>query len=177
MRHKELAELWQQMRKVEADAADTLDSRSMEERRQPYEWWEKMFGQRVREWRKARNWSQEYLAEELNLHGFDMHQTTVAKIERGTRPLRVSEAVAIASIFSVPVLSVFYGPGPETESVTQQAMREHMELLEKQAQSAQERLEDAAKTVAYYEVQRQSMADAINRAALEADQSDDEAEA
>lgn len=36
-----------------------------------------------------------------------MHQTTVAKIERGTRPLRVAEATAIAEVFEMPIMAVF----------------------------------------------------------------------
>ena len=166
---KTLAELWQQIRQSETDL------RPPEERRTVFEWWEKSFGQKVRQWRKARDWSQEYLAEQLNLHGFDVHQTTVAKIERGARPLRVSEAVALAAVFGMPALSVFYGPGPEDEPMSQQSMREHMETLEEGARYAQERLESAAKNVAYYEAERASMADAINRAALEADRADDSA--
>lgn len=63
---------------------------------------EKDFGTRVRELRRACNWSQEYLAQRLKGEGFEMHQTTVAKIEAGTRPLRVAEAAALAHIFSVP---------------------------------------------------------------------------
>ncbi|MFZ3395580.1 helix-turn-helix transcriptional regulator [Rhodococcus sp. 7Tela_A2] len=166
-----LLDLLQQMRKTEMKEGDAA------ERRTVFEWWEKAFGQKVRQWRKARDWSQEYLAEQLNLHGFDIHQTTVAKIERGARPLRVSEAVALAAVFGMPALSVFYGPGPEQEPMSEQKMRELMEKLEEGARHAQEQLESAAKHVAYYEAQRASMADAINRAALEADRDDDTSEA
>jgi hypothetical protein len=35
-----------------------------------------------------------------------------ARVERGTRPLRVAEAAAIATIFRVPPLAVFLGPAP-----------------------------------------------------------------
>ena len=81
-------------------------------RRSAYEYWEKNFGDNVRQWRRERNWSQEDVADKLRLQGFDMHQTTVAKIERGTRPLPVAEAAAIATIFRVPALAVFLGPPP-----------------------------------------------------------------
>ena len=67
---------------------------------------------RQRQWRRERNWSQEDVADKLRMQGFDMHQTTVAKIERGTRPLRVAEGAAIAAIFRVPPLAVFLGPPP-----------------------------------------------------------------
>ena len=73
------------------------------------------FGDNVRHWRRERNWSQEDLADKLRSEGIDLHQTSVAKIERGTRPLRVAEAAAIATIFRVPPLAVFLG-SPQTEA-------------------------------------------------------------
>jgi transcriptional regulator with XRE-family HTH domain len=56
---------------------------------------------RVRELRETRGWSQTELAERLKPYGFDMHQTTVAKLERGGRPIRVNEAAALADVFQV----------------------------------------------------------------------------
>lgn len=85
------------------------------QRRRVHEEWEKNFGDNVRHWRRERNWSQEELADKLRSEGFDLHQTSVAKIERGTRPLRVAEAAAIATIFRVPPLAVFLG-SPQTEA-------------------------------------------------------------
>jgi transcriptional regulator with XRE-family HTH domain len=85
------------------------------QRRRVHEDWERGFGDNVRHWRRERNWSQEELADKLRSEGFDLHQTSVAKIERGTRPLRVAEAAAIATIFRVPPLAVFLG-SPQTEA-------------------------------------------------------------
>lgn len=75
--------------------------------RQRHESWERNFGEVVRGWRQDRNWSQEDVAEQLRHQGFEMHQTTVAKIERGARPLRVAEAMALAEVFEMPVMAVF----------------------------------------------------------------------
>lgn len=75
--------------------------------RQRHESWEKRFGEVVRGWRLDRSWSQEEVAERLRRQGFEMHQTTVAKIERGARPLRVAEAAALADVFEMPVMAVF----------------------------------------------------------------------
>jgi len=75
--------------------------------RQRHESWEKRFGEVVRGWRQDRNWSQEDVAERLRHQGFEMHQTTVAKIERGARPLRVAEATALADVFGMPIMAVF----------------------------------------------------------------------
>jgi transcriptional regulator with XRE-family HTH domain len=107
---RELVELLQQVHSKEL--AETA-SEELAQRRSIYEYYEKHFGEKVRQWRRQRNWSQEEVADMLRAQGFDMHQTTVAKIERGTRPLRVAEAVAIATIFRVPPLAVFLGPPPE----------------------------------------------------------------
>jgi hypothetical protein len=37
-----------------------------------------------------------------------MHQTTVAKLEAGAKPLRLNEVAAIAAYFDVPVESLWY---------------------------------------------------------------------
>lgn len=74
---------------------------------------EKRFGEQLRQWRKARRWSQEYLADKLGELGFELHQTNVGKIERGERPLRLAEAAALASLFDPAALSrwsVLVGP-------------------------------------------------------------------
>jgi transcriptional regulator with XRE-family HTH domain len=60
------------------------------------------FGGRVRTFRKARGWSQEELAQVLaNFHKVVLHQTTVAKLESGTRPTNVPEIFALASALGV----------------------------------------------------------------------------
>src|SRR6476661_7860338 len=105
---RELAEMYQQA--LTSDLEPSLEDPAG--RRSLYEYWEKNFGEKVRQWRRERNWSQEDVADKLRMQGFDMHQTTVAKIERGTRPLRVAEAAAIAAVFRVPPLAVFLGPPP-----------------------------------------------------------------
>lgn len=161
-------ELEEYRQKLEAEY-EPERRRHREAMRRNFEWYEQAFGDRVRQWRKARSWSQEDLAEKLNDFGFEMHQTTVAKIERGTRPLRVAEAVALAQIFGVPALSVFYGPGPEDEAMSVESMRELIETYEKALNESEERLEEAAKTVAYWVRQRTAAVDAINAAALKAD--------
>lgn len=56
---------------------------------------------RIQRLREARQRSQGRLVEELVQQGFDMHQTTVAKLEAGKRPLRVAELMALAAIFEI----------------------------------------------------------------------------
>lgn len=92
--------------KLPQQAAD-ISIKNLATRRARHESWEKRFGEVVRGWRLDRNWSQEEVAEKLAYEGFEMHQTTVAKIERGARPLRVAEAAALAAVFRMPVMAVF----------------------------------------------------------------------
>lgn len=92
--------------RLPADAAD-VSINELALARQRHESWERNFGEVVRGWRQDRNWSQEDVAEQLRHQGFEMHQTTVAKIERGARPLRVAEAMALAEVFEMPIMAVF----------------------------------------------------------------------
>lgn len=58
-------------------------------------------GQRVARLRRVRGLTQDQLADHLASHGHDMHQSTVAKLEAGKRPIRVNELVALARILGV----------------------------------------------------------------------------
>lgn len=53
-------------------------------------------GAAIRKKREELGWSQQELAEALKDAGVSWHQTTVAKVERGERPLKMTEAVAVA---------------------------------------------------------------------------------
>src|SRR5690348_12301624 len=76
---------------LSAEAAD-IAINELALARQRNESWERRFGKILQSWRGDRGWSQEDVAQRLRRQGFEMHQTTVAKIERGARPLRVAEA-------------------------------------------------------------------------------------
>ncbi len=144
------------------------------ERRRPYESWETSFGQKVRQRRQARNWSQDDLANQLRRQGFDMHQTTVAKIERGTRPLRVAEAAAIANIFRVPPLAVFMGPPPEKLPWSMQQLHEYIESNEQLLAEMKEQMEASAKKYIEQQARVFELADLFNKAALNAENRNDE---
>lgn len=108
--------------------------------RQRHESWERRFGEAVRTWRTDRKWSQEDVAERLRYQGFEMHQTTVAKIERGARPLRVAEAAALAEIFEMPAVAVF-GLGQFEDPASLRDSR-HAKL-----EQARKRLDDSRETL------------------------------
>lgn len=62
----------------------------------------KAVGRNVQELRKAAGISQATLAERLSEHGYQFRQQTILKIEKGSRPLKLDEAVAIALELQVP---------------------------------------------------------------------------
>ncbi|MGY2019362.1 helix-turn-helix domain-containing protein [Nocardia gipuzkoensis] len=173
VRDQELEELERQREQRLEEYKKKLDAEYEPERqrirkssREALESIEKAFGEQVRQWRKARGWSQEDLASKLEVCGFDMHQTTVAKIERGTRPLRVAEAVALAQIFRVPPLSIFYGKGPEDGTFSMESMQTLIENYEQSINDAEEQLESEARHLAFLLRQRAVVVDNLNRAAL-----------
>ncbi|MDR3663190.1 MAG: helix-turn-helix transcriptional regulator [Mycobacterium sp.] len=98
----------------------------------------------VRGWRQDRNWSQDDVAERLRHHGFEMHQTTVAKIERGARPLRVAEATALAEVFDMPVMAVFGLSQPEDDATNLVSHRVELEQARKRVEDSRETLYSVA---------------------------------
>jgi transcriptional regulator with XRE-family HTH domain len=174
-----LAEIMQKVRDQELDELTVQHQKEMEtdpaSLRQMHEHWEQMFGRKIRLQRQARSWSQEDLARKLQEQGFDFHQTTVAKLERGARPLRVAEAAALALIFRLPPLAVFHGPGPEDPpaSWALNQLQESLTLAEENANYMKTMMEDAAKRyvnqqAAVYDYAR-IISDVAARAQKEAD--------
>lgn len=64
------------------------------------------FGESVRKYRLANDWTQDALAKAITANGVNATQTMVAKIERGDRPTSISEAAVIAATFGIPVQSL-----------------------------------------------------------------------
>lgn len=66
--------------------------------------WEERFRAQMEDLRSARQITQTALAEQVRERGFPFHQQTIAKIENGTRPVRLDEAYVIADVLgsSVP---------------------------------------------------------------------------
>lgn len=138
--------------------------------RRVHEDWEKSFGDNVRHWRRERNWSQEELADKLRSEGFDLHQTSVAKIERGTRPLRVAEAAALATIFRVPPLAVFLG-SPQAEE-QQSPLNQLNDMIASAQNLLNEMKADMSRSAGRYvdqEAHVLALARMLNQTALEAE--------
>ncbi|MCE3555136.1 helix-turn-helix domain-containing protein [Pseudonocardia sp. RS11V-5] len=114
------------------------------------------FGRRLRALREERGLSQQHVVNALLEHGIaNWHQTTVAKIEAGTRPVRLSEAMACASLFDLTVDEMLIDPESEEArdrwSRELSARRRELDLVEqlllqrrREIEDAQARLEDVA---------------------------------
>jgi transcriptional regulator with XRE-family HTH domain len=65
---------------------------------------EARFAANIRARRESVGWSQGELARRLRENGWEnFHQTTVSRIEKGDRPIRLGEAVAVAELLGVPI--------------------------------------------------------------------------
>jgi transcriptional regulator with XRE-family HTH domain len=80
-----------------------------------------VLARRVREYRELSEQTQRQIAELMTAAGHRMHQTTVAKIESGDRPVTIGEAVALADVLGV-ILTELVAPRSNTEQ--EQAHRE-----------------------------------------------------
>lgn len=82
---------------------------------------DELVGANIRRYRDALGLSQTDLSERLTRPGEPFHQQTVQKIEKGTRPLRLSEAARIAEVLGVSIAD-FAAVRPTPESVASVAM-------------------------------------------------------
>ncbi|MBB4856271.1 transcriptional regulator with XRE-family HTH domain [Mycobacteroides chelonae] len=88
---------------------------------------DKQFGDRVRQARAERDWSQRKLAEALDEIGVKLDPSAVTRIERGNREVKLREAAAIAVALGVPIQdlspSPSVSPREQFESLLQLAAR------------------------------------------------------
>jgi transcriptional regulator with XRE-family HTH domain len=84
-------------------------------------------GRNVQRFRKGCFLSQAELAQEMAERGFPFSQTTVVKVEQGSRPLKLEEAQAIAELLgiSTPVLMAHGGWNPELPAISDAAEQLH----------------------------------------------------
>lgn len=82
----------------------------------------RLVGRNLQRFRKAAALSQADLAEHLSARGFPFQQQTILKVEKGARPLKFDEVVAIGEILGVPVtaLNEEYSESQEIAAATAQ---------------------------------------------------------
>lgn len=76
----------------------------------PSEGVNEQFGAQMRRSRESRGWSQRQLAEMLRAANLKLDPSAITRIERGTRDVKLSEAVAIASVLEFGFDSFSYSP-------------------------------------------------------------------
>jgi transcriptional regulator with XRE-family HTH domain len=75
---------------------------------------DRLFGERLRALREERGMSQQTLVALLvDLGISSWHQTTVGKVEVGTRSVRLAEAIAVAAVFDMTVDELLEDPDSE----------------------------------------------------------------
>ena len=101
------------------------------------------FGQRVREERERNHISQDALAGLMSSqYGQPWHQTTVAKVESGDRPAKITEVIALSWALGVSVEALIDPQGDarnppvqqalfELDTIAQHIVRRRAELLER----------------------------------------------
>ncbi|MCZ9353209.1 helix-turn-helix domain-containing protein [Streptomyces mutabilis] len=77
---------------------------------------ERLFGTQLRALRERWGYSQEELARAMRKAGFKWQQTTTAKTEAGSRPLRLNEAFALAGCFGVTVDDLLFAGNLDDEA-------------------------------------------------------------
>jgi transcriptional regulator with XRE-family HTH domain len=113
---------------------------------------ERRAGVQLRKLREARGWSQREVSERMKPFGYDWQQTTVARIEAATRPLRLNELLDLAALFSVSLTDLLMpAGGPESvEGVRQEiaALREAQGQEMEKADKAQQAMARASEEYA-----------------------------
>jgi transcriptional regulator with XRE-family HTH domain len=110
---------------------------------------ELLAGRNLRALRNARQWSLLEVAERMRAFGYTWHQTVVAKIETGKRPLRLAEAIDLASLYGATLTDLIGAMGPGF-TLTAGELDPQIELARKRVKEAADRYQAAkdAATVA-----------------------------
>lgn len=69
---------------------------------------EKRIGDNIRQLREKNNFTQDYIATKLQLHGCDITRSAVAKIEVGQRHLYPDEIILLKQILNVTYEDIFF---------------------------------------------------------------------
>jgi len=111
---------------------------------------DEVIAQSVRRHRERLDLSQAELARKMSAQGHGWHPMTVNRCEEGDRPLRVSEAAALAGIFDIPLSKLLEPPAPPANEEALRRLsllQQHIGDLEAQrARIAEERQVLAVRT-------------------------------
>jgi transcriptional regulator with XRE-family HTH domain len=121
-----------------------------------------VFARRVRVLRDTAKMTQRQLADAMTAAGHRMHQTTIAKIEAGERPVQVGEAVALARVIGVGLDDLIHEPYEEQDQELAQAMADRAGQAQRFSEMRR-RVDEAQATLRYLWAEMES-----SRAALAA---------
>ncbi|MGW4129468.1 helix-turn-helix domain-containing protein [Amycolatopsis japonica] len=145
----------------------TLEVSKANPTREDFEEYEEVLSSKVRQLRTERGWSQEDLANQLERVGFKMHQTTIAKLESGKRPIRASEVFALAYVFRIPMEALWALPTPR-EPVPLSKMREEFDEISSELREAESDLRVANMRIRELQEHKYYLAWRMNEAAATA---------
>ena len=157
---REATELWQQILRDERRHHGTW--------REIFETAEAAVGAKVRALRVERGWSQGDLADKLDEVGWPIHQTNISKLEAGRRPIRVAELHALAAVFGLPPIALWYLPVPG-EPWSLARMRQELEQMDERVARSEEYLRTAVRMYADHQFERERLVLAMNEASAKAD--------
>lgn len=119
-------------------------------------------GRTVKERRRAAGLTQADLVSKLAAHGVAMHQTTVAKLEAGTRPTSVHELLGLARVLDCGVEDLLRPAQPD-DSELQAAVRDvelaqvRVDRLAREKDAAEAALERAVVELKWAEERRDAV--------------------
>lgn len=90
---------------------------------------------RFAEWLKAARveagLSQQKVADALRAQGVNLHQSNFAKLERGERPVRLAEAVAMAELFGTTIDAALGLRADDPQGLPAQALARRTSVLQR----------------------------------------------
>lgn len=119
-------------------------------RQEEYEAEEARFAESVKQRREAKGWNQTELAKRMVLHGWkNFTQMTISRTEKGERPIRLSEARALAEVLGATV-SLMIAP-PEDAGIVEELAYSAgaVRLARRHIYAALSELERAKETASY----------------------------
>ncbi len=79
------------------------------------------FAENIKRWRERKGLSQDALAQQMADLGFPFHQATVYKIEKGERPVRLVEAMALSALLDQYLFGLTEEPVDDETYTAQEA--------------------------------------------------------
>lgn len=152
---------------------DELEKQTAESNRAAMLALEEKMVDKFRTLREERGWSQTDLSKQLAAYGFELHQTTIAKLEKHSRPLRVAEMYALSHVFRLPIGAVFFMARTNSDPVSwgMDALTKNLgdvtERMEDMRQMLFRQIEQAIDLLGDYQTQRNELADLMRRAAVQ----------